>query len=89
MRCQLCKKSRRSATAAARQTRIKLGHQNDNLGQMTDALVEIRQQQNNGVFDVDIGGRGDCGVPELPAAEEPRHRQGGLVGQEWEDRRSR
>ena len=56
---------------------------------MTDALVEIRQQQNNGVFDVDIGGRGDCGVPELPATEEPHHRQGGLVGQEWEDRRSR
>ena len=34
-------------------------------------------------------GGGDRGVPELPAPEEPRHRQGGLVGQEGEDHRSR
>ena len=56
---------------------------------MTDAIVDLirrPQQQNcNGVF----GGGGDRGVPELPAAEEPRHRQGGLVGQEGEDHRSR
>ena len=55
---------------------------------MTDAVVAIRRRrQNDGVFD-GSGGGGDRCVPELPAAEEPRHRDGGLVGPEGQDHRS-